>query len=329
MLDVVNGFHGHYRLLSNFHEHPVTWDGFTYPSGEAGYNAGKTLDPQRRAWIAAAPSPGEAKRRGRQVQLRDDWDDLHRYVVMQEVVASKFTDPALRERLLETDRALLIESNTWHDQTWGCCSCPRHRSVPGRNLLGRYLMAHRAWLASEPTGTWTRVALTGHRPQGLPPGSEAWLADELRRISAKLSAEHGTRVAISGAAAGADLIWAEAAHSSGMPVWLYQPYTGHDERWTQDWRDRLTTARMAASRVDTLGTRFSIDVLHARSEWMIRDCDAIIAVVNPQRTSGGTWQALKKVPTSTPIIRIDVLHRRTTLRDSDRTPLIAGGVRGE
>lgn len=327
MLDIVNGFHGQNRFLSNFHEYPVTWDGITYPSGEAAYNAGKSLDPEFRAWIAAAPSPREAKHRGRRVQLRDDWDDVHRYVVMQEVVASKFTDPALRARLLETGRNLLVESNTWHDQTWGCCSCPRHRSVLGRNLLGRYLMAHRARLASEPTAMWARVALTGHRPQGLPPGSEPWLEAELRRIAAKLVAEHGTRVAISGAAAGADLIWAEGAHDTGMPVWLYQPYTGHDERWNQHWRGRRAAARRDASRIDTLGTRFSVDVLHARSEWMIRDCDAIIAVVNPRRTSGGTWQALKKIPSSTPIIRIDVLHRRTTLRDMDRSRPIEGDAR--
>ncbi|RSM68688.1 hypothetical protein DL991_41195 [Amycolatopsis sp. WAC 01375] len=317
MLDLINGFHGHHRFLSNFHEQPVTWDGITYPSGEAGYNAGKTLDPQQRAWIAAAPSPGEAKRRGRQVQLRDDWDDLHRYAVMQDVIEAKFTDPALRTRLLETGNALLVERNTWHDQTWGCCSCPRHQAVPGRNLLGRYLMDHRARLASAPVGAWTRVSLTGHRPQGLPPGSEPWLENELRRIAAKLATEHGTRVAISGAAAGADLIWAEAARDADVPVWLYQPYTGHDERWNQDWRDRLTAARREASRVDTLGTRFSVDVLHERSSWMIRDCDAIIAVVDPRRTSGGTWQALKKIPPSMPIIRLDVLHRKTSLRAAD------------
>ncbi|OXM57081.1 hypothetical protein CFP71_09990 [Amycolatopsis thailandensis] len=189
-------------------------------------------------------------------------------------------------------------------------------------------MAHRALLASDPAATWARVALTGHRPQGLPAGTEPWLEAELRRIAAKLAAEHDTQVAISGAAAGADLIWAEAAHDTGMPVWLYQPYTGHDERWNQGWRDRLAAARGNASRIDTLGSRFSVDVLHARSEWMIRDCDAIIAVVDPRRTSGGTWQALKKIPSSMPIIRVDVLHRRTTVRDSARA-LTADDARQE
>ncbi len=164
MPDLVNGFAGDHLFLSNFYEHPLTWDGDAYQSGEAAYNAGKTLDPQRRAWIAAAPSPGEAKCRGRRVELRPGWDDLHRYVVMQQVLEAKFGDPVLAERLLATGTACLIERNTWHDQTWGCCSCPRHQSAPGKNLLGRYLMRRRAQLDPRLAGRWTRVACTGFSP---------------------------------------------------------------------------------------------------------------------------------------------------------------------
>jgi ribA/ribD-fused uncharacterized protein len=315
MPDLVNGFSGDHLFLSNFYEHPLTWDGDAYPSGEAAYNAGKTLDPQWRAWIAAAPSPGEAKRRGRRVELRPGWDDLHRYVVMQQVLEAKFGDPVLAERLLATGTACLIERNTWHDQTWGCCSCPRHQPALGKNLLGRYLMRRRAQLDPRLAGRWTRVACTGHRPQGLPPGSEPWLAEELRRIAAKLAADRGMEVAISGAAAGTDLLWAEAAREVDVPVWLYQPYRGHDGRWQQDWRDRLTVARSYAARVDTSGTEFSVRVLHARSDWLIRDCDAIVAVVDPDRRSGGTWQALQRIPATMPLIRVDVRRRRTTLRE--------------
>jgi len=314
MPELVNGFVGQHRFLSNFYRHPLTWDGDEYPSGEAAYNAGKTLDPQRRAWIATAPSPGEAKSRGRRVALRPDWDERHRYVVMRQVLAAKFADPGLRERLLHTGTVLLVERNQWHDQIWGCCSCPRHQHTPGRNLLGCYLMQVRAELAAQTADAWVRVACTGHRPQGLPHGVQPWLADELARIATKLAAEHGTRTAISGAAAGADLIWAEAAHTTGTPIWLYQPYVGHDERWPQSWRDRLIEARDLAVRVDTLADRFSVTALHARSDWMIRDADAVVAVVDPTRRSGGTWQALRKVPPTMPLIHVDVRERRTTLR---------------
>ncbi len=137
----------------------------------------------------------------------------------------------------------------------------------------------------------------------------------MRRIAAKLAADRGMEVAISGAAAGADLLWAEAARDVDVPVWLYQPYRGHDGLWQQDWRDRLTAARSYAARVDTLGTEFSVRVLHARNDWLIRDCGAIVAVLDPDRRSGGTWQALQRIPATMPLIRVDVRRRRTTLRE--------------
>jgi ribA/ribD-fused uncharacterized protein len=302
-------------FLSNFYEYPIVCDDGTFPSGEAMFQAQKTLDQREQEWIIAAGTPGEAKRRGRQVELRADWDERIRYDAMRRVVAAKFGDLDLGERLVATGKALLVERNWWHDQTWGCCDCPRHQATPGRNLLGRYLMEQRAQLAPVFDDTeWTRVACTGHRPQGLPPGAQSWLADELRRIAAKLATEHGMRTAISGAAAGADLIWAEAAHAVDVSVWLYQPYVDHDERWPQDWRDRLAQAREFATRVDTLGEEFSISVLHARSDWMIRDADAVVAVVDPQRRSGGTWQALQKIPAAMPLIHVDVRNRHTTRR---------------
>lgn len=80
-------------------------------------------------------------------------------------------------------------------------------------------MRRRVQLEPGLTGRWTRVACTGHRPQGLPSGCEPWLADELRRIAARLAADRGMQVAISGAAAGADLLWAEAAHDVDILAW--------------------------------------------------------------------------------------------------------------
>lgn len=95
-------------------------------------------------------------------------------------------------------------------------------------------------------------------------------------------------------------------------MWLYQPYPGHDARWEQSWRDRLAAARATAARVATLGSRFSVEVLHARSDWMLRDCDALVAVVDPRRRTGGTATALRRVRPGTPVIHVDVWNRRTT-----------------
>jgi ribA/ribD-fused uncharacterized protein len=201
--DAITRFSGPDDYLSNFSAHRVHWQDITYPTAEAAFQAGKTLDPTLRAGIAAAPSPAQAKHLGRALALRPGWDDHVRHSVMREVLAAKFTDPDLGSQLVGTGTALLVEGNTWCDQFWGCCTCPRHQAIPGQNWLGRHLMRLRSTLdPSAQEDRWVRVACTGHRPHLLPAGSHDWVEQELRRIAAKLVAEHGTEVAISGAATG-------------------------------------------------------------------------------------------------------------------------------
>lgn len=182
--DVILRFDGEDAFLSNFSDHPVRWQDICYPTAEAAFQAGKTLDPTQRAMIAAAPSPAKAKQLGRAVVLRPGWDVHVRHTVMREVLVAKFTDPDLAARLVGTGTALLVEGNSWCDQFWGCCTCPRHRAIPGQNWLGRHLMHLRSTLASaQQADRWVRVACTGHRPHRLPAGSHEWVEDELRRIA--------------------------------------------------------------------------------------------------------------------------------------------------
>ena len=312
-LYLVDGFQDRFRWLSNYYDSPLTFDGVEYPTAEAAFAAGKTLDPAQRRRIAAASSPGEAKRLGRQVPLRELWDQVHRYLVMGEVLAAKFADPALRERLVGTGTALLIETNTWHDQHWGDCRCERHRASPGRNALGRALMQLRDRLTDAPAQRWTRVACTGHRPHVLPAGSQEWVIAELERIAVKLRAEHGMQVAISGGAMGSDLWWADAAHAAGAGVWLYQPFPQQPDRWPSEWQHHHRRVRGYASRGGTLDTGFNTRALFARNEWMIRDCDALICVVDPQHRGGGTHAAVASAQGRRPLIRIDVRARSTRL----------------
>lgn len=138
MTDLIDRFTGPYRFLSNFYPVDLTWEGLRYPSTEHAFNAGKTLDPDQRAWIAAAPNPSEAKRRGRTVVLRPDWDRKVRYRVMQEVLEAKFTQQYLRRLLLSPGDVELVEGNHWHDTHWGRCFCARHQGW-GVNWLGLML----------------------------------------------------------------------------------------------------------------------------------------------------------------------------------------------
>lgn len=91
--DLIDRFSGDAGFLSNFSTHPVWWQDLTYPTAEAAFQAGKTIDPVERARPAATVTPGEAKRLGRALTLRPGWDDHERHVVMREVLAAKFTDP--------------------------------------------------------------------------------------------------------------------------------------------------------------------------------------------------------------------------------------------
>lgn len=144
MPDSIEHFRGRYSFLSNFHPSPLVWESVEYPTAEHAFQAGKTLDPAQRRRVAAARSPGEAKYRGRSVRLRPGWDDWVRFEVMEQVLAAKFADPALRRLLLATGDLRLVETNNWHDVTWGVCSCAGHGW--GDNHLGRLLMELRAGL---------------------------------------------------------------------------------------------------------------------------------------------------------------------------------------
>lgn len=134
---------GKYGCFSNFDKVSVTFDDITYGSSEAAWQAQKTLSvPQR--WTFAKLTPSEAKREGRHVQLRPDWERV-KYDLMVEVLKAKFAQHAdLRQILLNTGDAELMEDTTgWHDNTWGSCSCDRCKNIPGQNLLGKALMATR------------------------------------------------------------------------------------------------------------------------------------------------------------------------------------------
>lgn len=138
----IKGFFGEYRYLSNFHLAPVVYEGITYPSTEAAFQAAKTHDKVERQRIANLPTPGLAKKAGRLVKMRRDWDSV-RISVMEEVCWDKFSrHPDLRALLLSTGDAYLEETNTWNDKFWGVCGT-------GENNLGKILMRIRTKLLDD------------------------------------------------------------------------------------------------------------------------------------------------------------------------------------
>ena len=138
----ITSFKGPYAFLSNFWFCDVVLDGLKYKSVEHAFQAAKTFDPEWRAKIRLASKPGEAKKLGRQVPLRSDWEEV-KLDVMHDLLYQKFTSTTiLRLDLLRTVGSQLIEGNYWHDTFWGVCD------GIGQNWLGRLLMEVRDELLS-------------------------------------------------------------------------------------------------------------------------------------------------------------------------------------
>lgn len=129
----INSFQGAYRFLSNFYPAHVVYGGITFPTTEHAYQAAKSADIHNAQRIAQLPTPGDAKRAGRTLVIRTDWEQVKEQVML-DLLRLKFALPHLREKLLATGDVALIEGNTRGDVYWGVC---RGR---GRNRLGELLM---------------------------------------------------------------------------------------------------------------------------------------------------------------------------------------------
>lgn len=150
-MEAIKEFDGKYAFLSNFYESPVIFQGVEYPTAEHAFQAAKCSSTVEREAIRRAPTPGKAKRLGRHCDLIPDWEDVKR-TVMTNIVWSKFNESIdLKTKLLATGNALLVEGNTWHDNTWGNCTCDRCRDQEGLNWLGEILMEVRESIRGQMT----------------------------------------------------------------------------------------------------------------------------------------------------------------------------------
>lgn len=122
-----------YDFLSNFYRSTIWIDGQSWPTIEHAYQAHKTLDLKERETIRNAKDPAIAKRLGRGVTLRGDWDAV-KVDLMRSFVRKKFESPFLADLLAKTGDLELVHTNSWNDRVWGVCR------GTGQNLLGKILM---------------------------------------------------------------------------------------------------------------------------------------------------------------------------------------------
>lgn len=134
-MNKINSFRNEYFFLSNFYNCIVEIEGIKFNNAEAAFQAMKCEEKSDRE-IFKSLSASEAKRLGRRVKLRPNWN-LLRMKYMKEIILDKFNrNSELKEKLLATGNAELIEGNTWNDKFWGV----NIYTGVGENHLGKILM---------------------------------------------------------------------------------------------------------------------------------------------------------------------------------------------
>ena len=125
-----------YGDFSNFAEFPISLDGELWPTSEHYFQAQKFEDRAQRRKIRNAKTPMIAARLGRdrRKKVRRDWESV-KVEVMRKAVRAKFEQHEdLRELLLSTGDAKIVE-HTENDSYWGDGG-----DGSGKNMLGRILM---------------------------------------------------------------------------------------------------------------------------------------------------------------------------------------------
>lgn len=132
-IKVVKSFRDEYMFLSNFFLTEVQFEGLTYKNSEAAFQSAKTLDMGKRKQFQSM-NPLQAKRAGKKVELREDWEEVKNQIMYQ-ICKDKFErNFVIRDKLIELEGVELIEGNNYGDTYWGVSD------GIGENHLGKILM---------------------------------------------------------------------------------------------------------------------------------------------------------------------------------------------
>ena len=136
----IDGFRGEFYFLSNFYPCKVTYNGVAFKNSEAAFQAAKCWS---RVEEFTHLNASDAKKLGREVEMREDWE-IVKNRIMHDVVLAKFSQSEdLRQKLVATGGAWLEEGNDWGDTYWGTVN------GRGQNWLGLVLMSVREKLIRE------------------------------------------------------------------------------------------------------------------------------------------------------------------------------------
>lgn len=132
------GFRGNKYFLSNMFPCKIEYEGYTYNCVESAFQAQKNSSHMYKYGLTFMDGR-QAKREGRKIELRPDWEEIKNNVMLNIVMAKFDQNKELKEKLLSIPDSELIEYNTWHDNYWGHCTCPRCKNKIKHNTLGKIL----------------------------------------------------------------------------------------------------------------------------------------------------------------------------------------------
>lgn len=139
---MINSFTNEYYFLSNYSDSKFVYNGIPYKNAESAFQSQKCANKEDRKQFSTLTST-EAKKLGRKISLRKDWEQI-KVEQMRQIVSVKFRQNSdLSEKLINTGNEYLEEGNTWGDRIWGTVD------GKGANLLGQILMELRNELILE------------------------------------------------------------------------------------------------------------------------------------------------------------------------------------
>jgi len=129
--------------LSNMTICKIQLKGRFFKSVEHAYVSEKRGDDEWRTYCANqgfhpnSHSPYQIKKKGQDITIRPDWDDV-KLLVMEHCLREKFKHEPFRTLLKETGNQNIQEGNYWGDAYWGI-DLKQNPNV-GENHLGRLIM---------------------------------------------------------------------------------------------------------------------------------------------------------------------------------------------
>lgn len=104
------------------------------------YQAHKTPFKEEQKKVLTAPTPGKAKRLGRSVTLRSDWETIKFDIMIAAQLLKCIYEPDYHYLIMNTPNHEFVEYNNHHDNIWGTCLCEKCKTLPKQNLLQQVLI---------------------------------------------------------------------------------------------------------------------------------------------------------------------------------------------